>query len=218
MDGQRASPTSRSRTGWATSSAIRATRSARPRLGSTAGARWASRSCARLTLCATCRLDIHQVAAGEAGFGISKQFFEVKKDQINDELGIVVGWAITCTKDGQPYYDLNVDRDGASRASASPSTSTTTEMFKAAPRLRRATELRATSCTRARTSASSCSCSRSTDDIYKALFGVEHHAPITGLAVGYKPPPDVLAKFKSGELRGFSIEGWHEDSELIEDA
>jgi hypothetical protein len=56
-----------------------------------------------------------------------------------------------------------------------------------------------------------------TDEIYKALFDTDQSAPITGLAVGYKPTPEVLAMFKSGELTGFSIEGWHDGSELVDD-
>lgn len=43
-----------------------------------------------------------------------------------------------------------------------------------------------------------------TSEITKAL-GLETKK--TGLIVGYKPPPDVLAKFESGEYTGFSIEG-----------
>ena len=43
-----------------------------------------------------------------------------------------------------------------------------------------------------------------TTDIAKAM-GISSDK--TGLMVAYKPPPDVLAKFKSGEYTGFSIEG-----------
>lgn len=43
-----------------------------------------------------------------------------------------------------------------------------------------------------------------TSDIAKAL-GIETKK--TGLLVGYMPPPDMLAKFESGEYTGFSIGG-----------
>jgi hypothetical protein len=149
---------------------------------------------------------------------ISKRFFEVKKDQISDELGIVVGWAITCTKDGQPYYDLNVDREGAYKGQRIPEHIDHPEMFKAAADFAEATDAPGNVMHAGPDVGKFLFLFPFDNDIYKALFGVEHDAPITGLAVGYKPPPDVLAKFKSGELRGFSIEGWHDNSELIEDA
>lgn len=145
-----------------------------------------------------------------------KRFFEVRKENISDELGIVVGWAITCTKGGQPYYDLNVDREGALKGQRVPEHISHSEMMKAAAEF-------------ADTDAPGNVMHAGPDvgkflflfpfdnDVYKALFGLEQDAPITGLAVGYKPPPDVLAKFKSGELTGFSIEGWHDHSELVPD-
>jgi len=43
-----------------------------------------------------------------------------------------------------------------------------------------------------------------TSDIAKAM-GID--TPVTGLMVAYKPTPEVLAKFKDGTYKGFSIEG-----------
>ena len=51
-----------------------------------------------------------------------------------------------------------------------------------------------------------------TTDIAKALGIVTKK---TGLLVGYAPPPDVLAKFKSGEYTGFSIGGTRIDDEEV---
>ena len=51
-----------------------------------------------------------------------------------------------------------------------------------------------------------------TGEIAKAL-GIETKK--TGLLIGYKPPADMLAKFKSGEFTGFSIGGYVEDSEDV---
>jgi hypothetical protein len=45
-----------------------------------------------------------------------------------------------------------------------------------------------------------------TTELFKGLFG-DIEPPKTGLIVGYRPPADVLAKFRSGEYSGFSIEG-----------
>lgn len=144
------------------------------------------------------------------------RYFEVKKEQISDELGIVVGWAITCTKDGADYYDLNVDRDGEHQGERIPEHIDHSEMMKAALDFAEATEAPGNVMHAGPDVGKFVFLFPFDNDIYKALFGVSHDAPITGLAVGYKPPPDVLAKFKSGELRGFSIEGWHENSELID--
>lgn len=52
-----------------------------------------------------------------------------------------------------------------------------------------------------------------TADIAKA-FGIttERH----GLMIGYRPPPDVLAKFVDGTYTGFSIGGEIVDFEMVE--
>lgn len=149
---------------------------------------------------------------------VVKQFFEVKKENISDELGIVVGWAITCTKNGQPYYDLNVDREGQLQGQRVPEHIDHPEMMKAGLDFAEATDAPGNVMHAGPNVGKFVFLFPFDNVIYKALFGVDHDAPITGLAVGYKPPPDVLAKFKSGELRGFSIEGWHDGSELIADA
>lgn len=52
-----------------------------------------------------------------------------------------------------------------------------------------------------------------TEDIAKA-FGIT--TKNYGLMLGYKPPPDVLAKFVDGTLTGFSIGGHIIDSEEVE--
>lgn len=144
-------------------------------------------------------------------------FFEVRKDQISDELGIVVGWAITCTKGGQPYYDLNVDREGALKGQRVPEHISHAEMMKAAADFAEETDAPGNVMHAGPDVGKFVFMFPFDNDIYKALFNTTLDAPITGLAVGYKPPADVLAKFKSGELTGFSIEGWHEGSELVAD-
>lgn len=149
---------------------------------------------------------------------VVKQYFEVKKENISDELGIVVGWAITCTKNGEPYYDLNVDRDGAYKGQRIPEHISHAEMMKSGVVFAEATNAPGNVMHAGPDVGKFLFLFPFDNDIYKALFGVSHDAPITGLAVGYKPPADVLEKFKTGELRGFSIEGWHDGSELVEDA
>jgi hypothetical protein len=115
--------------------------------------------------------------------------------KIDESLGIVMGWAICCTENGQPYFDLNVDREGPLRGQPVPENVPEPVMMKAA-----------------------------LDFALSGAPGNVMHAGLdrgtfpfirttkTGLLVGYRPPADVLAKFKSGELRGFSIEGTHEGS------
>jgi hypothetical protein len=49
-----------------------------------------------------------------------------------------------------------------------------------------------------------------TADVAKAM-GIETER--TGLMVGYKPSPDVLAKFRDGTYSGFSVEGFRTASE-----
>lgn len=115
---------------------------------------------------------------------------EVKK--VDAELGLVFGWAIVCKEAGQPYFDLQGDHipEGSMLKAA-------TGFAKGA---RMAKEMHVGG-------------GRGTvvfmlpftEDIAKSL-GIQDPAR-TGLIIGMAPDGDMLEKFKSGELRGFSIGG-----------
>ena len=119
--------------------------------------------------------------------------------KVDDDLGLVFGWAIVCKVDGEDYYDLNVDKSGERVPEHIPEDT----MLKVSTRFmqseREGNEMHAGPAKGQYVFAFPM-----TTDIAKALGIVTKQ---TGLLVAYKPPKDVLAKFKSGVYRGFSIEG-----------
>lgn len=143
----------------------------------------------------------------------TKIFVEVKKKNIRH--GVVFGFAMTSSKDGQPYYDLNVDREGAYKGQRVPEHIDDDEIMASGVDFAESEDRPGNEMHRGPNVGKFLFIFPYTKDVAKDLFGVDN-PPITGLAVGYKPPVDVLAKFLSGEYRGFSIEGWHEGSELID--
>ena len=124
----------------------------------------------------------------------------VRVAKVNDELGLVFGWAVVCKVDGEDYYDLNVDRESGERV---PEHIPEQSMLKAAAKFmetaRPGNEMHA-----GPDRGQYVFSFPLTTDIAKAL-GIETRQ--TGLLVAYKPPADVLAKFKNGTYRGFSVEG-----------
>jgi hypothetical protein len=129
------------------------------------------------------------------------------------ELGVVMGWAICCTENGQPYYDLNVDREGHLQGEAVPENVPEPVMLHAALDFALSTDRPGNVMHAGPDRGTFPFLWPMTAEIADA-FGIK--TAKTGLLVGYKPPPDVLAKFQSGELRGFSIEGTHSGSMEIE--
>lgn len=129
---------------------------------------------------------------------ITEKNFRVAK--IDEGLGLVYGFAIVCKVDGEPYYDLNIDKSTGTRVpehipedvmakSAADFMMTTrpgNEMHKGADKGHFVFAFPLTT------------------DIAKAL-GIQTRK--TGLLVAYKPPPAVLEKFRDGTYTGFSIEG-----------
>lgn len=144
---------------------------------------------------------------------MAEQVYKASVFKVDDALGIVFGWAITCTKDGHPYYDLNIDREGALKGERVPEHIPEDEMVKSAVDFMESTERPGNEMHVGADKGQYVFMFPMTADMAKAL---EIETKTTGLLVGYKPPADVLAKFKSGEYTGFSIEGWHEDSELVD--
>lgn len=127
--------------------------------------------------------------------------FKIAK--IDESLGIVFGWAVVCKVAGEDYYDWNVDHAGTHKGKLVPEHITEPAMLKSAAAFmeseRPGNEMHAG------------------DDIGKFLFAFPLTTEIakamgitcekTGLMVGYQCPPEVVAKFKSGDYTGFSIEG-----------
>lgn len=142
----------------------------------------------------------HAVALGAACGGLTKiDRAELKKARVNDELGLVMGYAIICKVNGTPYYDLNLDSDGRRVPEHIPEEA----MLKAAANFmsggRPGNEMH-----RGPDRGTFLFAFPLTSDVAKAMA---IQTPVTGLLVAYKAPPDVLAKFKDGTYRGFSIEG-----------
>lgn len=114
----------------------------------------------------------------------------IKAEDVNAELGIVFGRAMVCTTGGEPYFDTDnqhIPPDVMLKAAVEWSTDfeTTGEMHT-------------------RESGDGIFMFPLTKEI-AAAFQIE--ADWEGLMVGYKPEPDVLAKFISGEYTGFSAGG-----------
>ena len=111
--------------------------------------------------------------------------------KVDEQLGIVMGFAFTTTVNGAPYHDLQGDAidDGdvvKVAAEFMAAGGYTDEMHDEEPDGRVVF------------------CWPLTAEIAKAL---QIETARTGLLVGIKPSPTVLAKFKTGEYTGFSIGG-----------
>jgi hypothetical protein len=124
----------------------------------------------------------------------------VEVSKVDDGLGLVLGYAIVCSKSGEPYFDLHGDHipeDAMLEAAVDfmEHSRTAKEMHTGGSR------------------GSIVFAWPMTSDIAKA-FGLE--VDTTGLMVAMKPDEDMLEKFKSGELTGFSIGGYRGDDEEVD--
>lgn len=118
-------------------------------------------------------------------------FAKVSVTKFNEDLGLVFGYAIVCKEDGEPYFDLQGDHipeDAMLKAAAD---------FMQHSRV--AKEMHA---------------GEQVGDVVFAFPLTEDTAAAlgitakrTGLLLGMRPSPDVLAKFRDGTLTGFSIGG-----------
>ena len=124
--------------------------------------------------------------------------------KVNEDLGLVFGWAIVCKQDGVDYFDLQDDHipeDAMLKASAD---------FMANSRMakdmhREDGEL----------PGSVVFAFPMTTEVAKS-FGVETNT--TGLMIAMKPDsPEILKKFQDGEYTGFSIGGSRLASEDVVD-
>lgn len=135
--------------------------------------------------------------------------------KVEPALGLVFGWAIVCKQDGEDYYDLNVDRDGAYKGQRVPEHIPEDVMLKAALDFAETAERPGNEMHVGPECGQHVFIFPMTTDIAKAL---DIDTKKTGLLVAYKPPADVLQKFIDGTYTGFSIEGWHNGSELLDAA
>lgn len=124
---------------------------------------------------------------------------DVRVAKVDPGLGLVFGYAIICKRDGKDYYDLNRDENGERVPEHIPEQSMLEAAIDFAENSRVAKEMHSGD-----PAGSVVFAFPLTTDIAKAL---NIQTNTTGLLIAMKPGPDMLAKFKSGELTGFSIGG-----------
>lgn len=134
----------------------------------------------------------------------------IKAEAVNEELGLVFGWAIVCKEDGEPYFDLNIDWEGEFAGQRVPEHITEDCMLKGAFGFAATPDRPGNEMHAGPETGSFAFVWPLTGEIAKAM-GITCRR--TGLMVAYHPEPAVLAKFKSGEYTGFSIEGFRGHSE-----
>lgn len=128
--------------------------------------------------------------------------FRVAK--VDKSLGLVFGWAVVCKVKGQDYYDLNVDTHGSHAGERVPEHIPEDVMTKAALDITKNGVMPGNEMHDGPDRGHYPFLFPLTTDIAKAM-GITTDK--TGLMCAFAPPPDVLAKFESGEYTGFSIEG-----------
>lgn len=124
---------------------------------------------------------------------------EAKVLKVDDDLGLVMGFAIISKIDGEEYFDLQGDHipeDAMLKAATdfmeNSRLADVMHDYKKAGTVVFAFPL--------------------TTEIAKA-FDIE--TKMTGLMIAMRPEPDMLKRFKSGELTGFSIGGTRIDDEEV---
>lgn len=110
--------------------------------------------------------------------------------KVDDELGLVFGFAIVCSKNGEPYVDLQDDIiPEESMLKAAAEFMTTERIAGDMHKTRDGLVVFAFPLTA---------------EIAKSL---DIQTTTTGLLIAIKPSPEVLVKYKTGEYTGFSIGG-----------
>ena len=125
---------------------------------------------------------------------------EVKK--VDESLGLVMGWAIVSTEDGEPYFDKQGDHipETAMMEAVTDFMKTARVAGEQHDRMDAGTIVHSFPMTA---------------DVAKA-FGIE--TTTTGWMVAMQPDAPMLEKFRSGELTGFSIGGRRLQDEDAPDA
>jgi len=129
------------------------------------------------------------------------RFEKAQVAKVDEELGLVFGYAIVCKEDGRDYFDLNVDRETGEKV---PEHIPEETMLKAAAEFMDSATRPGNEMHAGPQLGKYVFAFPLTTEIAKAL-GIK--AKKTGLLVAYKAPADVLQKFKDGTYTGFSIEG-----------
>ena len=117
---------------------------------------------------------------------------EAKLAGIDESLGIVLGIAIICEKDGEKYFDLQGDHIPED------------VMLKAAVDFAQGSRVAAEMHKSVEQRGEIIFMFPLTSEVKKA-YDIE--ADFTGLLIAMKPDEEMLTKFKTGELTGFSIGG-----------
>lgn len=128
--------------------------------------------------------------------------------KVDESLGLVFGWAIVCKVNGEDYYDLNIDPNGERVPEHIPEDT----MVRAATEFMQSDDRVGNEMHRGPDVGTYVFAFPLTTDIAKAM-GIE--SEYTGLMIAYKPTPDILAKFRDGTYKGFSIEGRRVKNEEI---
>lgn len=122
--------------------------------------------------------------------------------KVDEGLGLVMGYAIICKEDGEPYYDLQGDHVPEDA------------MLEAALEFMLNSQV-AKEQHRGEKAGTVVFAFPMTDEIAKAF---DILTPRTGLMIAMKPDEGMLKKFQLGELTGFSIGGRRIKDEEVDDA
>lgn len=133
-----------------------------------------------------------------------------KVAKIDENLGLVFGWAIICKIDGEDYYDLNVDLHSGERV---PEHIPESAMLKASFKFMAESDRPGNEMHKGPESGTYVFAFPLTTDIAKAM-GITTDK--TGLMIAYKPTETVLKKYQDGTYKGFSIEGRKISHEEVE--
>ena len=135
---------------------------------------------------------------------MTEETFELRAEvtKVDESLGLVMGLAIVCTEDGEPYFDLQGDHIPEET------------MLKAALDFMENSQV-AKEMHDGEQAGTVVFAWPMTEDIAKA-FGILTRK--TGLMIAVKPDADMLKKFQLGELTGFSIGGLRLEDEEVDDA
>jgi len=124
---------------------------------------------------------------------LSQTDFQITAEvcKVDESQGLVFGWAFVCDEGGKPYVDLQKDWV------------TPDNLVKVASSFARGARV-AKDMHEGGPAGTVEFVWPMTADIAKAC-GIQ--SARTGMLIGMRPGPEMLAKFKSGEYRGFSIGG-----------
>lgn len=148
--------------------------------------------------------ELQPMTDGFAGSIIEKRGKFIKIEKFDDSLGMVFGWAIVCKVNGEDYYDLNIDvNDDGTLGDPVPEHITEDAMLKSAADFAIGSRP-GNVMHKGPDSGAYAFLFPMTTEIAKAM---KIETKTTGLMVGYKPTPEVLAKYRDGTFTGFSIEG-----------